>query len=71
MDAGNENDRRLLKPRMLADHLARSKPSISGILTSIEHDGDVHLEEILQGLPAGSGLDQISVKLAEYDLIAE
>src|SRR6266850_274202 len=36
-----------------------------------EHDGDIILEQLLQRLAPGGGLDQIFTKLAEYDLVAQ
>ena len=71
LNGGDEDHRRLLEARMLADH--------GGELESVElrhadvdqNDRDFVLEQVFQRLAAGSGDDEIFAELLQDDLIGE
>ena len=64
MNGGNEDDRGLLKARMLADHRGELKAVELWHADVDQDDGDILLEQLLQRLPGGSSLDEIFAELA-------
>jgi hypothetical protein len=71
MDGGDEDDRRLLEARMLAHHRRELKPVEIRHADVDQHDRDVVFQQELEGLPGGSGLDQVLAELLQDDLIGQ
>jgi hypothetical protein len=71
MDGGNEDDRCLLKARVLADHGSQLEPVELRHADVHQDDGDILLEQLLERLPGRSGLDEILAQLAEDRLVAQ
>ena len=71
LDRGNEDDGRLLKPRMLADH-GRQLEAVELRHAHVdENDGDIVLEQICQRLPRRRSLDQIFSEVAQDHLVGQ
>src|ERR1700732_823892 len=67
----DEQDRGLLKSRMLAHHV-RHFEAVDLRHDDVEqHDRYSVLEELFQTLSTGAGLDEVLAKIAEYRLIAQ
>ena len=71
MHRGDKNDCSFLKARVLANHLRQFKAIKLRHADIHQHDGDIVLQQMLQRLAPGSGLDQILAQFPEYDLVAE
>ena len=71
VNAGDEDDRGLLKAGMLADHLGQIEAIDVGHADIRQHDGDVFLQQMLERFVRRRGLDQVLAKLRQDDLIAE
>ena len=71
MDGRDENDRCLAEPRMLADHRGELKAVEFRHADVDENDGDVVLEQELQGFARRRRLDEIFAELAEDHLVGE
>ena len=59
VDGGDEDDRRLLEPRVLADHRRQLEAVELRHAHVNQDDGDILLEQLLERLPGRSGLDEI------------
>ena len=71
LDGGDEDDRRALKPRMLADH-GRELEAVEFRHADIDQDdGGLVLEQELQSLARRSRLDQILPEIAKNLLVGE
>ena len=70
MDRGDEDHRRLLEPRMLADHCRELEPVEIRHADVDQDDGDLGLEQIFERLATGRGLDQVLAELTQDHLIA-
>ncbi len=71
MDGGDEDHRRLLEARMLADHRRELEAVEIGHADVDQNDGDFRLEQVLERLAAGRCLDQIFAELPQDHLIAQ
>ena len=71
MHRGDEDDRRLLKPRMLPDH-GRELEAVELRHAHVDqHDGDLALEQLLERLARRARLDQVLAELLEHHLVAQ
>ena len=71
MNGGDEDHRGLLEPRMLADHRGELEAVEVRHADVHQDDRDLRLQQILQRLLAGRGLDQVFVELMQDDLVAQ
>ena len=71
VDRRDEDHRDLLEARMLADHRGELEAVELRHADVHQDDGDLVLEQLLQRLLAGRGLDQILAQLAQDHLIGE
>ena len=71
VNAGDEDDRSLLKARMLPDHVGKFKSIEIGHAHVHQHHGDVGLQQDAERLAGGGGLDEILAKFREDHLVAE
>ena len=71
MDGGDEDDRGALEARMLADHRSQLEPVEFRHAHVHEDDRDILLEQLLERLPGGLGLDQILAQFGEDGLVAQ
>ena len=65
MDGGDEDDRGLLEPRMLADHGGQLEAVELRHADVDQHDGDVGLQQMLERLARRRRLDQVLAELAQ------
>ena len=71
VDARDEDDSGFAEAGMLADHVGELEAVEFGHADVHEDDSDVVLEEDIEGLFGGRGLDEVLAEVAEDDLIAE
>jgi hypothetical protein len=71
VDGGDEDDRRLLEARVLADHRRQLEPVELRHADVDQDDGDILLEQLLERFARRGGLDQILAKLGENRLVAQ
>ena len=69
--SGNEDDRRLLVARVLADKLRELKPIELRHVHVDQHDGDVGGQQERQGFARRTSRKQVLAQLAENRLIGE
>ncbi len=60
-----------MEPRMVADHGGQLEPVEVGHDHVDQHHGDVVLQDLLQRLPPGRGLDQGLAQVAQHHLVAQ
>ncbi len=70
-DGGDEDDRRRLEARMVADHRRQLEAVELGHAHVDEDDGDVVLEQMREGLSRRLGRDEVLAQLLENRLVAE
>ena len=71
MHGRDENNCRLLIARVLADELRQFKTIEFRHADVHQDDGDVGLQQVLQGFPTRTSLDQVLVQFTENHLITE
>ena len=71
MHGGDEDDRCLLKARMLADDFGELKPVDLGHAHIHQYDSNVDLEQLLQSVLGRRRLDQVLAQVGENGVIAE
>jgi hypothetical protein len=71
MDRRDEDDRRVLKPRVLADHRRQLEPVQLGHAHVHEDDGNILFQQLLERLPGRSRLDESLAEIGENRLIAQ
>ena len=69
--AGDEDDGRLLKARMLADDVGEFEAVEVGHADVHQNHGHVGLQQDIESLAGRSRLDQILAQLREYHLVAQ
>ena len=70
-NGGNEDDRRLLEPRMIADHGSELEAVQLRHANIDQDDGNLVLEQLLQRLAGRRRLDQVLTEVTQNDLVAQ
>src|SRR5262249_36593710 len=71
VNAGNENDRGVLIPRMLANQIGQLKTVDVRHADVQQNDGDVFLQQMIKSLAPGACLDEVFVQAAQNCLVAQ
>ena len=70
-DGRDEDDRRVLEARMLADHGGKLEAVHVRHAHIHQDDGDVGAQELVESLVRGGGLQEVLAEIGENDLIAQ
>src|SRR4029077_774704 len=70
-NGGNEDDRRLLEARVVADHARELEAVEIGHVDIHEHDGDVGAQKMLEGLAGGIGDEKILAQILEDGFVGQ
>jgi hypothetical protein len=71
VDGRDEDDRRLLEPRVVPDHRSELKPVEVGHADVHQHDGDIIAQELIERVTSRGRLEQRLVERLEDYLIAQ
>ncbi len=71
VNGGDEDDRRLLEARVVADHRGKLETVEIRHADVHQHDGDLALEQLLERLARRARLDQVLAELLEHHLVAQ